>query len=146
MAGKQNPPPARKPKTKKQPEFPSDLGVDIDPVEIEKLSVIIRSEHSFSGPVPSAEMAERYEEMQTGSADRFLSMAEKEQDLHHQREMKSLDNDTKRIWTERLMYLLFFGILLFAFWTENPWAATVIFGIGVTVHKLKIDWSRSLKD
>ena len=91
-------------------------------------------------------MAERYEEMQTGSADRFLSMAEKEQDLHHQREMKSLDNDTKRIWTERLMYLLFFGILFFAFWTENPWAATVIFGIGVTVHKLKIDWSRSLKD
>ena len=146
MAEKQKRPPARKPKTKKQSELSSDLDLDIHPELEKRLAVLMRSEQSFSGPVPSAEMAERYEKIQSGSAGRFLTMAEKEQDLHHHREMKSLSNDTKRIWTEQLMYLLFFGILLFAFWTGNPWAATVIFGIGITVHKLKIDWSRSLND
>lgn len=40
---------------------------------------IIQQTSIFSGPIPSPEILERYEKLLQGSADRILTMAEKEQ-------------------------------------------------------------------
>ena len=39
----------------------------------------VRELKSYSGPIPSAEEFARYEEVHAGSADRLMSMAEREQ-------------------------------------------------------------------
>jgi len=81
---------------------------------------------SYSGPVPSAEMVKGYEEILPGSADRFLSMAEREQDWHHQREVAIIKNDTKRKRSSTLIFFAIAGVAVFALWAGHPVAATII--------------------
>lgn len=45
--------------------------------EVKEALMIIRSE-TFSGPIPPPESLDRYEQIQAGSADRILKMAEKQ--------------------------------------------------------------------
>jgi len=71
-------------------------------------------------------MVKGYEEIVPGSADRFLSMAEREQDRHHQREMAIIKNDTKRIRSSTLIFFAIAGVAVFALWAGHPVAASII--------------------
>ncbi len=59
--------------------------VDDDPDVKEQLSIIIE-ESRFSGPIPHPDILKGYNEAQEGSADRIMTMAEK--DAEHIREMQ----------------------------------------------------------
>lgn len=51
--------------------------------------MVIRSE-VFSGPIPPPEALARYEEIQSGAADRIIKMAEKQQDHRMSLEKKAI--------------------------------------------------------
>ena len=121
--------PARKTSIKKS----SEKNADLDGELLQQLSrvetTLLRVKSSYSGPVPSADMAEGYEKLLPGSADRFLTMAEQKQSLLHQQEMESLKNDTRRIRGSTLVSLSLTGAAVFAIWAGHPIAAVFIISV-----------------
>lgn len=63
-----------------------------DPPSEEELSsqglVKIDERYLFSGPIPPPTLLEDYERALPGSADRIISMAEREQNHHHKQEVR----------------------------------------------------------
>jgi len=57
--------------------------------EVKEALMVIRSE-VFSGPIPPPEALARYEEIQSGAADRIIKMAEKQQDHRMSLEKKAI--------------------------------------------------------
>lgn len=53
---------------------------------------------SYSGPLPPAEMFERYESVMPGSGERIIAMAEKEQKLRGNTENGAIANDKLRVY------------------------------------------------
>ena len=53
---------------------------------------------SYSGPLPPPEMFGKYEEIHPGSADRIMTMAEKEQNMRDSGNCGFISNDRLRIW------------------------------------------------
>ena len=71
---------------------------------------------SFSGPIPPPAMLGKYEEHLTGSAERIVRMAEKEQEHRHNWEdsvLASMDRDTKR--SQWMGLFIFIAIILSSF-------------------------------
>lgn len=70
-------------KEHQEPESPDKIIMDAVPddrkKEVKEALMVIRSE-MFSGPIPPPESLARYEQIQPGSADRILKMAEKQQE------------------------------------------------------------------
>ena len=93
---------------------------------------------SYSGPVPSAEMAECYEKMQSGSADRFLTMAEQKQSMRHQQEMVSLQNDTRRIRASTVISVSFAVVAVIAIRAGHPIVGVFIVSAGVLPTIIRI--------
>ena len=90
--------------TAKVQETESPVQVILDAVpeskkkEVKKALMIIRSE-MYSGPIPPPEALARYEEIQSGAADRILKMAEKQQEHRMALETKAIggqDDQSKR--------------------------------------------------
>ena len=81
--------------TAKVQETESPVQVILDAVpeskkkEVKKALMIIRSE-MYSGPIPPPEALARYEEIQSGAADRILKMAEKQQEHRMALETKAI--------------------------------------------------------
>ena len=121
--------PSRKTSVKKT----SEKNAGLDGELLHQLSrvetTLLRVKSSYSGPVPSAEMAEGYEKLLPGSADRFLTMAEKKQSLLHQQEMAFLKNDTRRIRGSTLVSLSFTAAAVFAIWAGHPIAGVFIVSV-----------------
>lgn len=53
-------------------------------------AMVVMQEESFSGPIPPPAILKQYEEMQPGSADRILKMAEKQSEHRMELEKKAI--------------------------------------------------------
>lgn len=63
------------------------------PTEFKKLIIAASRTQHYQGPVPHPKILKEYEEILPGSAERMLSMAEKEQNHRHQMEIKEINID-----------------------------------------------------
>ena len=79
----------------------------------------------YQGPLPAAAEMERYEQVQRGSADRILTMAEGEQENRHSLEMVGLVGGLV-VWT-----LLLAATVLLAWLGARTAAAVVGSGVGL---------------
>ena len=85
----------------------------------------------FSGPIPHPAMLEKYERILSGSADRILSMAEREQGHRHVAETEGQKSRTKgRLVGQILAFLIavvtFIVVLIIALQRLTPWALSVV--------------------
>lgn len=77
--------------------------------EVKEALMVIRSE-VFSGPIPPPEALARYEEIQSGAADRIIKMAEKQQDHRMSLEKKAIGGQIEQ--SKRGQIFGFIAILL----------------------------------
>lgn len=110
------------------PQIPKEV-LDHLPEEV-RLSVLQAA--AFSGPLPPPSMYEQYEVVLEGSADRILSMAEKEQQHRIDWEGKALESasgETKRgQWLGFLVVIICLGSTVYLSAHGHEWVAAVIAG------------------
>ncbi len=105
--------------------------------QIQQIANVLSAQ--FVGPIPPPNIIERYERILPGSADRIISMAEKEQNFEHKMREKMVDaqiSDRDRYREERksgqknafrigvvgIVGAVFLGVF------GNPWASGVLSG------------------
>ena len=98
----------------------------------EKVRLSVMQAAAFSGPLPPPSMYEQYEEVLKGSAERILSMAEKEQEHRIDWEGKALESasgETKRgQWLGFLVVIICLGSTVYLSAHGHEWVAAVIAG------------------
>lgn len=95
----------------------------------EILSIVMSKSHS--GPLPSAEELQKYEDVQTGLAERIVVMAESEQAHRHQFNNKSIRSYDNRGIYSLLLGLSLVGAAIYALFLGLPSAAVPLGVIGV---------------
>ena len=95
-------------------------------------------ENSFSGPVPSPEMLEKYEKTLPGLANRLIKMAEKEQDSYNEHITHSLKNETRKIYGTTIITVSFAAVAALAILFDYSLEAVIII--------LSLSLSKLLKD
>lgn len=110
--------------------MPEGYGQDTEPVieeQQEHSDYIVRAEAVYvrQGPLPDAQEMERYERTLSGSADRILSMAEKEVEHRH-----DMDKKGQIIGAALPVFFILLGAAIFA-WTGS-WAGVVFVALGLT--------------
>ncbi len=83
-------------------------------------------ENSFSGPVPSPEILEKYEKTLPGLANRLIKMAEKEQDLNNAHISHSLGNETKKIYATTIVTIAITAVAALAILYNYSLEAVII--------------------
>lgn len=128
-------------------QIPKEV-LDNLPEEV-RLSVLQAA--AFSGPLPPPSMYEQYEAVLGGSAERILSMAEKEQQHRIDWEGKALESasgETKRgQWLGFLVVIICLGSTVFLSARGHEWVAAVIAGscaVGLVGRFLQGRSSRSV--
>ena len=115
------------------------LGGTLDPDEVPfvaaRLATIVRQEY-YSGPLPHPKHIEYFESVLTGSADRILSMAERQQEHNISMDKTSLDAsviDERRgmIWGGALFAGLILCAFISAILTKSATIPTVFLGAAV---------------
>lgn len=120
-------------------------------VEIEGSGNVVQMvARRFSGPLPSPEMLQGYENTHSGLADRIVAMAENEQQHRHKLEVKSVDgaiNKEKR----GQRYALFIAYLIISIsgvlvYLGHPVSASIFGGVTLaTLVGLFLDSKRKEK-
>ena len=99
-------------------------------VLVAQVTSLVESEYFF-GPIPHPKHFEAYERIAPGTADRIITMAEKQQDHHIDMENKKLDAKESHsklgMWFGIIGFLaLIASALVVALWTEST-TITVLF-------------------
>jgi len=92
-------------------------------------------ENSFSGPVPSPEILEKYEKTLPGLANRLIKMAEKEQDLNNAHISHSLGNETKKIYATTIVTIAITAVAALAILYNYSLEAVIII-VSLSLSKL----------
>lgn len=134
-------------RTIEQPEVPSQIDL---PEEVQKVLEKLKPEDrriflrgyaqmvqvsSFNGPIPHPETLKGYEEVLKGSADRIISMAEKEQQHRFDCENKIISEETARVKRGQqfgcfLITLLIVASAVFAYMGYPKITGTIV---GITI-------------
>lgn len=94
------------------------------------IATMIRQEvQQYSGPLPHPDMMRGYEELLPGSADRILTMAEKEEDHRHEMEKNFLEMEFR----DSLLGILFAFILSAGFLLSGVLIIFLVEGVAATV-------------
>ena len=116
-------------------EIIKELPEDIPPEYLGAIlqSVINTSSVSYSGPVPPPAMVRAYEEMNPGSAKKFLEMAEKEQSSRHRDGFMVRLNDSFRIFGSIIVSLALIGAAVYCAVIGQPELGGILGTSGVVV-------------
>ncbi len=76
-----------------------------------------RVEMSYSGPLPTPEAFQKYNEVQPDAADRIIRMAEKEQQIRNDAQQGAIRNDKGRIYATLFTNILLLGVAGFAIYS-----------------------------
>lgn len=98
---------------------------------------IVKQEVALSsGPLPPPDILKKYDEVVPGAAERILKMAEAQATHRQSLEKKVITNDTRNsalgIVFAFLIALGFLVLAAFAIYFKQPWAASLISGLGLT--------------
>lgn len=63
---------------------------------VQRFASLIHYQEQFSGPIPPPKILKGYEDITSGSANRIISMAEKEQEHRHSMEKSMLNSGNRR--------------------------------------------------
>ncbi len=109
---------------------------------VQKLFVGYRAESIFIGPLPSPEDFNKYNQVVPDAADRILSMAEKEQQIHFEGQTKALANDSKRINRSTIISLALVVVAGLAAWKGFVAIAVPLglAGVIASIIRLLSDW------
>lgn len=143
--GKENVRTVEQPEVPSQIDLPEDFQKVIENLKPEERKLFLRGYaqmvqvSSFNGPIPHPETLKGYEEVLKGSADRIISMAEKEQQHRFDCDNKIISEETARAKRGQqfgcfLITLLIIASIIFAYIGYPKIAMTIagvtILGIG----------------
>lgn len=161
--GKENTRTIEQPEIPIQIDLPEDIQKVIGKLKPEDRRIFLRGYaqmvqvSSFNGPIPHPETLKGYEEVLKGSADRIISMAEKEQQHRFDCENKIISEETARVKRGQqfgcfLITLLIVASAVFAYMGYPKITGTIvgitILGIGsiFVLNKLPKKHSRQIPD
>ncbi len=106
---------------------------------------IVHFQNSHSGPIPSPEDFERYDQSLPGAADRILSMAEKEQQIRAIEQEKAFSNDSRRINAAAILGLALIIVAGVATWKGFDGIAITLglSGIIAAIFRQIFNWLNS---
>ena len=81
-------------------QLPSKQESDVLSKEDEEEAEIITRASSWSGPLPSPDALRDFEEIVPGSADRLITMVEKQGNHRMEIEKRVVDGESKRAWVD----------------------------------------------
>ena len=81
-------------------QLPSKEDSDVLPREEDEEAEIVTRASSWSGPLPSPSSLREFEEIVPGSADRLITMVEKQGNHRMEIEKKVVDGESKRAWVD----------------------------------------------
>lgn len=113
----------------------------------EAAAEIIQHTYSYSGPLPSPEMLQQYEDLQPGLADRIVTMAEKEQGNRHKVQQRILGIASRGQWFGLVLGLatLFTAAALIIGGYPVAGIVALVTGIGVIAGAFLVSVRRSSK-
>ena len=92
----------------------------------------------YSAPIPDPASLKEYEEIQSGSADRIFTMAEKAQDKDVENSRRRLDIEEKRLNYTAILSGLMLFVALVAMYFERDFVAVSGFGISAVCMIVRI--------
>ncbi|MDE2815273.1 MAG: DUF2335 domain-containing protein [Chloroflexota bacterium] len=81
-------------------QLPSKEDSEVLPVEEDEEAEIVTRASSWSGPLPSPRSLREFEEIVPGSADRLITMVEKQGNHRMEIEKRVVDGESRRAWVE----------------------------------------------
>ncbi len=122
--------------TERAPEEASPSITTISPEELEGLpestKVAVVQASMFSGPLPPPALYDAYEQVVAGSAERILTLAEKEQSHRHAFDGKAMEKHFNEVSKGQsigsVIAVCCIGAACFCAYIDQPWVATVLVG------------------
>ena len=96
---------------------------------------------AFSGPLPPPEILKKYDEIIPNGAERLMRMAEREQEMEHEKIRKDLIYRAWGLFLGFFSFLAIIGLLSYAIWRDAPWPSIVALAAIVIVIVVMIGGS-----